>query len=430
MNSDFAGSSSHDDRRRRRLLSEQTISDENAAVVFMSGRPESSRNHRYPVKRIIHYRAWKIWVTSMALLICGGGLLYGAWAEQHHDLGAGFSTVFDSESGRVFPVVGAGLLFLCGQLSWLIGWARSRSLTDYSGTFRVWKYIGLFLFASSFGVLIGADRVLNETLGFAKVELPWDIAALNWMIPAGSITLILLWFCDREMRTSRLGRSHLWGSLGLIGSGLGLPLLPQVAIPTLWTQGLILGGLIGLLTSMMWFARHVFYFSAEPVAQSKRIGLTAGFLDSWRQRRAEKSAARAEKKAINLERKREKAEQAAARRSAEQPATNKRRRGSRRKAENDQPRKSQKAAPPESKQVEQSKPVERPQIVKLNAAELSVSGVDEEILNERIELMELLASEGEPFDLEVLKGLTKKQKKRLRNYWRELERFYEIRKAG
>ena len=74
--------------------------------------------------------------------------------------------------------------------------------------------------------------------------------------------------------------------------------------------------------------------------------------------------------------------------------------------------------------------IEEVQVVKLDAAEISASSVDEEVLRERIEMMELLAADGEPFDLELLKGLTKKQKKRLRNYWRELERSHQMRRAG
>jgi hypothetical protein len=430
MNSDFAGSSSHDDRRRRRLLSEQTVSDENAAVIFMPGQIESSRNHRYPVKRIIHYRAWKIWMTAVLLLVCGGGLLYGAWAERDRDLGTGFSFVFNAETGRIFPVAAAGLLFLCGQLSWLIGWARSRSLTDYGGRFRVWRYIGLFLFASAFGVLIGADRVLNETLAFANVRMPWNEVGWNWLIPTGGVWLILLWFCDREMRRSKLGRIHLWCAVGFLTGGLGLPFISQLAPHVLVVRGLILGGLIGLMMSLMWFARHVFYISAEPASRTERPGVISRLFAFVKRRRIDNATAAKEKKVSRPDRKRETEKKPSAHPIADSQSSPKRRRGIRRKAEIVEENTPEETVNGWSKSVEATDKNADAGIVKLDASELSVSEVDEEVLSERIEMMELLAAEGEPFDLEVLKGLTKKQKKRLRNYWRELERSHQIRRAG
>lgn len=430
MNSDFAGSSSHDDRRRRRLLSGQTVSDENAAVVFMPGRVESSRNHRYPVKRIIHFRVWKNWIISFFLLLCGGGLLYGAWAEQCYELGDGFTYAFNAETGRIFPVVGAGLLFLGGQLAWLIGWARSRSLTDYSGRFRVWRYVGLFLFVTSFGVLIEADRVLNESLAFANIRMPWNEVSWNWIIPTGVVSLILLWFCDREMRRSKLGRTHLWCAVGLLSGGLGLPLVSSSNLPPLVEQGIILGGLISLLMSLMWFARHVFYVSAEPASQFDRPSVLSRIIGFLKRRRIQNATAVTQKTASRSDREKKSGKKPLARPIADPQSKTKRRRGFRSKPETDEESHHEKSVHDLKTSDDQSQGNGDVPIVKLDAAELSVSEVDEEVLKERIEMMELLAAEREPFDLEILKGLTKKQKKRLRNYWRELERAYQIRRAG
>jgi hypothetical protein len=437
MNSDFAGSSSHDDRRRRRLLSEQVISEESSGVVFLSNRIESSRNHRYPVKRIVHYRAWKIWLLAVSLLLCGAALLYASWADQQHDLGSGFSFVFDANTGRIFPVAAAGILFLCGQLSWLIGWARSRSLTDYSGRFRVWRYIGLSFFLASISVLIGADRVLNDSLAFANVQLPWNSPELNWIIPAGGIVMILLWFGDREMKVSKLGRTHLWLAAGLLAGGLGLPLVPTLSIPALVVRGMILGGLIGLLTSLLWFARHVFYLSAEPAARENRPGVLGRLLAAWQRRASRKRAEAGDSESARTRKKgRSKAKFAAADGEDGAPLP-KRRRGFRRKTATDQDsNRDETGASSSADDGSRSRTSERtaasqsPPIVKLDPSELSVSELDEEVIQERIEMMELLASEGEPLDQEILKGLTKKQKKRLRNHWRELERSYQVRRAG
>ncbi|HUG19328.1 MAG TPA: hypothetical protein VMM56_10145 [Planctomycetaceae bacterium] len=428
MNSDFAGSSSHDDRRRRRLLSEQNVSDENAAVVFVPGQIESSRNHRYPVKRIIHYRVWKLWVISLLLVLLGGGFLYGAWLERQHDLGQGFSLVFNAETGRIFPVASAALLFLSGQLSWLIGWARSRSLTDYGGRFRVWRYIGLFLFAVSFGVLIGADRVLNQTLAHVNARMPWNELSWNWIIPTSGVSLILLWFCDREMRRSKLGRTHLWIAVGLLAGGLGPQFFSQLNTPILIEQGLVLGGHISLLMSLMWFARHVCYVSAEPALGAQHAGVLSRILGYLKRRRIQNATAAAEKKTAHSNR-----DKATRRKpSAAPPSTPPRRRGVRKKSETVEAKRPETPDNDWRSQADESpqEEVEEVQVVKLDAAEISASSVDEEVLRERIEMMELLAADGEPFDLEILKGLTKKQKKRLRNYWRDLERTHQIRRAG
>ena len=59
-----------------------------------------------------------------------------------------------------------------------------------------------------------------------------------------------------------------------------------------------------------------------------------------------------------------------------------------------------------------------------------MTSVDADILKERLDLMELLVEEGEEFDQDLLKGMTKKQKKQLRSAWRDLEREYSALRAG
>ena len=154
----------------------------------------------------------------------------------------------------------------------LIGWARSRSMSDFGGRYRVWRWLAAVLFVLSAGVLTRTDRALTATLDWAGFERPWPLPSLDWMVPLGALALPLLWLSDREVRVSRVARVHLWQAAVLLGSGLALPLVDRIDLPQepLLAHGLILAGLLSLGMSLLWFTRHVLYLSSEPAQIRKR----------------------------------------------------------------------------------------------------------------------------------------------------------------
>lgn len=428
MNSGFAGSASHDDRRRRRLLTEQNEDGaEGAAMVLSCSVFESSRNHRYPVKRILHYRQWRMWLIAGAMALLLASLLYGSWLNEQQDSEAWYSLLFDQSEGRLFSTLAAALLLLAGHLSGIIGWARSRSPNDFGGRYRVWNPIALMFYFASLSVVMRADEILNASLDYAAVTLPWDVAQWNWMIPTAGLAGIVLWIMHREMAISNLSRTHIWLGTACLASGLGLPFVPenqfQIASVPLVEQGLIVGGLMLIGLSLMWFGRHVLYVSSDPA--ERKPSLMLKMLKAVFRKRASKAKTPKVKK--------QKKSAAAASSTAEEDSPSQpksstsRRRGRRKpasgKTKSDQPEEKSEPSPAPAAAAE------KPQL-KVRAEDLSVDQIDKDLLQERLEMMELLAEEGEPLDQDLLKGLTKKQKKQLRSAWRDLERQYSQRKAG
>ena len=434
MNSGFAGSAPHDDRRRRRLLSKQSEDgvDCGSALVLSREISETTRNHRYPLKRLLHYKVWRLWLIATSLTGILAGVLYCSWIVENNEEHPALELLFAVQGGRLYPVMYAGLLLMAGQMSWLIGWARSRSPVDFSGRFRVWSPIGLFYSGLSLGIVLQADEILNQSIEHAGIEMPWTVAEWNWMIPVGGLSLLVLWITHGEMRTSRIARVHLWLGVLCLTVGLSVPYLAEINLPAIAQLGLKLGGLMLICQSLLWFGRQVLYVSSDPAKQqpSRTWKVLKSFFKTDPEKAAKKIAEREARKEKALK---EKQEKEAARETAKNEKS--RRRGRKKKpakTKSEKPTVKEAAEEAQEAPVEKAKPAKKtvkPRI-RLRAEDITVSSVDVDILQERLDMMELLAEEGEEFDQELLKGLTKKQKKQLRSAWRDLERQYSTRRVG
>ncbi|GEM_PF-1945480 len=430
MNSGFTGSASQDDRRRRRLLSEQNEDGVDQVALAMTREiAESSRNHRYPIKRILHYKLWRLWLIATVMATTLGGILYGSWIVGREDLNPVMEMLFAESGGRIYPAILAALLLMAGQLSWLIGWARSRGPNDFRGSFRVWTPIGLFFYMLSLSVVVRADEIINASITHASIDMPWTVPSWNWLIPLATASSLILWIVNGEMRTSRISRIHLWLGMACLIAGSALPYVTEVQVPGLALLGLTLGGMMLVFQSLLWFGRQVLYISADPAERKQSITLKV--LKSLFQRQPGSTVKKpklSKKTSTN----------ASQSETPENPVKT-RRRG---RKKNTKPKSVQPIAEeskvkepdtPEADVLEQKKKApaksKKPRI-RLRAEDMTVTSVDADIMKERLDLMELLAEEGEEFDQDLLKGMTKKQKKQLRSAWRDLERQYSARRAG
>ncbi|MDB4637859.1 hypothetical protein OAK91_02975 [Planctomycetaceae bacterium] len=425
MNSGFTGSASQDDRRRRRLLSEQNEDGVDQVTLAMTREiAESSRNHRYPIKRILHYKLWRLWLIATIMATALGGILYGTWIVGQEELNPFMEILFAESGGRIYPAILAALLLIAGQISWLIGWARSRGPNDFRGSFRVWTPIGLFFYLLSLSVVVRADEIVNASITHAGLDMPWAVPAWNWLIPLAGATSLILWIVNGEMRTSRISRIHLWLGMVCLVAGSALPYVAELQIPGLALLGLTLGGMMMVCQSLLWFGRQVLYISADPA--ERKPSVTLKVLKSLFQRKPGNKV------------KKTKASQTTSAKSDQDETPEspvKTRRRGRKKPTNPKPEKtvSEKSITPEAALPEEEKKTsakaEKPRI-RLRAEDITVTSVDADILKERLDLMELLVEEGEEFDQDLLKGMTKKQKKQLRSAWRDLEREYSALRAG
>jgi len=278
----------------------------------------------------------------------------------------------------------------------------------------------MFFYLMSLSVVIRADEIINASITHAGLDLPWTVAEFNWLIPLAGTAALILWIVNGEMRTSRISRIHLWLGVSCLIAGIGLPYFPDLQVPGLALTGLVLGGMMLVCQSLLWFGRQVLYISADPAEQKPSV--------AWRVLKSllqKKSGNKVKKKKVSPKK------SATVDENEDSPSSSKTRRRGRKKVSKPKVVKQSESTemPPAEEVPEVAVKSEKPHI-RLKAADITVTSVDADILQERLDMMELLAEEGEEFDQDLLKGLTKKQKKQMRSTWRDLERQYSALRAG
>ena len=286
MSGQFAGSKSLDERRRRRLASDDSNSqsakthNEADASRPLPARPPSEQ---FPLRRIISRAQWKLalslfGVTCVATLILALGHLPrfagGAY-------GPGVERLAADHAARLTTVVIGGLLLAAAQLSWLIRWARSRSLRDFRARYRIWWWSAAALAISGLSILIDAPAALAATIAWAT-NWPPILGGLAAYELAPALVAIVLLFpgLQRDMRGCRTSRAFLFMATLIFLAAGGATLasdsfvnlmrnaIPQVA-PQLVIQSLWLAGTINLFAAFLFHARFVIYESVEPPASAK-----------------------------------------------------------------------------------------------------------------------------------------------------------------
>ncbi len=276
MTTRFAGSRSLDERRRRRLAAESNNPDLNNDLPVSEDSParadaddfsQQSAAVQFPLHKVISQKMWKHWAVAFFGLALGAGILYCGHhaADLEEKLGPGFARLFNLSSGPVFRCYRSILLILSGQLALLIFWARSRSLQDFAGRYRLWVWVAGAWFWFAFSTASGAHHAWSESV----VWLWWDAPLRNrttlcWLIPAVLLGAELLWMMHRDMRGCRSSLSMLWLAAGLLLTAGVQTLLTDVGWSELTQPAVAMGGVLCLFTSMLLHARHVIYQSAEP----------------------------------------------------------------------------------------------------------------------------------------------------------------------
>ncbi|MAT97876.1 MAG: hypothetical protein CL608_12090 [Anaerolineaceae bacterium] len=284
MAASFAGARNLDERRRRRLATAAEDQAVTPARRVPSETPEygdENSNRKvasvalFPVRKLISPRVWKHAFTGMflfavAALILTAGLHLESRPEQ---FGPGFAKLFEFETGRAVSYFSGGLMTLAGQIAFLIWWARSRSLHDYNGTYRVWAW------ASTFGVIFGFCLLTDAHVAFSlTVFWMWNVAfwkqdVLCWLAPTLVITGGLFWPLRHDMFECKGSRSLFslaagcWVIVAAMELGFDFPVVKnqQAAHAAV---GMI--GALSFFLSMLMHARFVLYETAEaPVVVQK-----------------------------------------------------------------------------------------------------------------------------------------------------------------
>lgn len=285
MGARFAGSQRLGDRRRRRLA----VQPEDGARELSApagraraidgphsqGVSESSGDIHFPVSKLVPEEWWKHLVVGLACLAISAGLLAaGALARDWSPvLGPGIERLFafpDAPAARWFSSL---LLLLSAQLTLLIWWARSRSHKDFNGQYWLWIRAALVWLAFSGGIASAAHRAAFETIQHIRPGLPAGLATLAWLLPAMSVGVWMVGALGREMQGCRPSRTLLFLAAAAYLSAAGLAIdfqgLIAPAMGLLLRRAFLLSGHVSLFLSMWWHARHVLYCCPDPAIRAE-----------------------------------------------------------------------------------------------------------------------------------------------------------------
>ncbi|MBW3541967.1 MAG: hypothetical protein KY476_16990 [Planctomycetes bacterium] len=251
---------------------------------------------RFPLKKVISPRGWKLGVVVALALVPAGVLLSApAWLSKLDSiLAAEIGALASLPDGPLARLYGGVLLALSAQLALIVWWARSRSLRDFGGRYRVWIWASLTLCVAAACLVTGLHRA------GARVAAAWGRPEMTlrpelcWMLPAGLWGLVMLRGLHRDMRGCRTATALLWVAvLGWTAAAAirmsghdphiaGLLAQAELGEPQL-VAGLSMLGWASLFASLLTHARYVVYVSPE--APPLPVPLWQRLLVRWRRRR-------------------------------------------------------------------------------------------------------------------------------------------------
>jgi hypothetical protein len=272
MSVQFAGSRSMDERRRRRLAvhGEGTGPD---STELASGEekplPDCVPAELCAASPWIPRSLWKLW-TLAGLLLAGVGVVAAmrlSTPSFRPELAPALDPLFQSDQPRLMTYLQTIFWTLSGQLALLVGWHRAHSRLDFRGWYRIWPWAAAAMFiagfcaATQFHASLGTVLYESRLIGLTSPKVAWLAPALGLLIP--------LWILlDRDVRRSRGTVVLLRASLCCLLGGAGLGLVGQR-----WIDASLVGtmesiaGLVGpaLLMLSLWVQGwYVAYVTPDP----------------------------------------------------------------------------------------------------------------------------------------------------------------------
>ncbi len=225
--------------------------------------------------RHIPFEWWKYLIAATALSTVAAGLLVAGWkgAELTPVLGPGFERLFAFPAAPATRWYSGALLFVSAELALFIWSARSQSQNDFDGRYRLWIRVACAWLVFSGCVACGVHEVLRDTVLHFRSDLSDRMLLLGWLGPVAVPGVSIFAGLTREMRACRWSHGLLLVAAGVYAGAAGLSfefeslLAPdgrQVAI-----QGALLAGHITLFLSMWCHARHVNYCTADPAVRPR-----------------------------------------------------------------------------------------------------------------------------------------------------------------
>lgn len=437
MSTGFAGSRSMDERRRRRLASESLESVDDSSDD--STPPLNARTNRfaagqYPLRMLIFPRRWKLAVYYLPVFLCFSGLI--ALDFYRMDLCAtdsAFSSYLSLEQSPLPQFLTGALLFFSGQIALLIASLRTQSLHDFSGRYRLWKCVagGLFLFA------LCTTTQLHQVWASTVIELhlfDWGphTQLLAWLVPgliAGSSVALMSYL---EMRGDRAGLNFTILAAASYMTYLTFTLtgnlIPWESHHYLIGSGILFLAHWSLFTSLLLHTHHLLYQSVDlPEKVPSRFKKQFSYhLHRRRIKKKAKQVAKAIKQKEILAEKQAQQELEAEELEAETSNESKTDTAIAKPRKTSSPKKKPEPEPtpepippaPQETSIQQSdpEPIPEPDPEPEYEPEPSQSRSSRKQKSKRKMRVD------NPHDPELLKGLSKRERRKLQKQWREEER--------
>ena len=288
MATQFVGARWLDERRRRRLAVEGGADEMSDATAEIEGEDEPGTETRpgvpaaLSIRSIVPRSGWSVLAWSLLLLGVCDAVIAAAWFQHSvpERLQGPYKLVFGLNSAMAATWLAGALLVVAAQMSLVIGWVRGHCLTDFDGHYRAWTRVAISWLVIAGVVGTGAHQSMAQIVlvqfGF---ETLWQREILAWLLPLGALVASVAWVMDAELKTSRTARLLMWLSASAAAGGLLLVLEPTVIDAGLLERfpGLVaflkLAAMVSapglLVVSMGVFLRHVVHVSAEPAPRRK-----------------------------------------------------------------------------------------------------------------------------------------------------------------
>jgi hypothetical protein len=286
MGARFAGSQRLGDRRRRRLAVESD--DVPGATDVGMGLPGPTGNSRVghgahidhpsgagahslslPISALVPSQWWKYLIGGTVCLAMAACLLFAgvSVAKWPHTAENGIVSLFGFPEAKIATWFSSLLLTVSSQLALLIWWVRSQSLNDFDGRYWLWIRVAALWMALSLGMATDAARVLEESFVHVCGERAVGYSFLSWLIPAGA-GMWIVWSVAAEMRGCRWSRCLLWAGAVFHALAAGMCFKWHEAVALAHREvtfaAALLTGQVSIFLSMWIHARHVVHCTSEP----------------------------------------------------------------------------------------------------------------------------------------------------------------------
>ncbi len=292
MGTGFAGSQRGGDRRRRRLAVEADDFGSPGALETLRAPSEPPRRTdpphsdqspeadatslSLPLARLVPTEWWKyvaggISCAALAALLVIAGQRAAGWSGV---LGTEFSRLFIPPAAPVARWFSSVLMTLSAQLACLIWWCRSKSEKDFEGRYWLWGRIAGVWFCFGGSIATGVHEAIGGAVSRLWPRTFADRPAAGWLIPAALAGAWITRALSREMSGCRWSRGMLCGAAVAYLTAGGLVLEIDCIVPAgariVLLESILLAGHVGLFLSMWLHARHVVHCTCDPSRQERR----------------------------------------------------------------------------------------------------------------------------------------------------------------